>query len=102
MERSILFLTLSLVCFYLILDEFVGKKRVSSIIGAMVSGGGGGDSYTPNPRMPIDPDYKEIPEKDRVDPSNPFEKSDIERGRLTSTGINDKLISPTRKSGVFL
>jgi hypothetical protein len=87
MERSILFLTLSLVCFYLILDEFVGKKRISSVLGGVVSGGGQKE-YTPNPKMPIDPGYKEIPEKDR--------------GRLTSTGINEKLISPTRRSGVFL
>jgi hypothetical protein len=101
MERSILFLTLSLVCFYLILDEFVGKKRISSVLGGVVSGGGQKE-YTPNPKMPIDPNYKEIPEKDRIDPTNPFEKSDIERGRLTSTGINERLISPTRRSGVFL
>jgi hypothetical protein len=101
MERSILFLTLSLACFYLILDEFVGKKRITSILGGVVSGGGASE-YTPNPKMPIDPGYEEIPEKDRVDKTNPFERSDIERGRLTSAGIDDKLISPTRKSGVFL
>ena len=32
MDRSILFFSLSLVCFYLILDEFVGKKRISGLL----------------------------------------------------------------------
>jgi hypothetical protein len=96
MERSILFLTLSLACFYLILDEFVGKKRITSILGSVVSGGGNGGGFGIPP--------EELPglSPHPVDPKNPFAESDIERGRLTSTGIDDKLISPTRKSGVFL
>lgn len=99
MERSILFLTLSLVCFYLILDEFVGKKRITSILNGVVSGGGSGSS---GGNFGIPPEELPGLSPNPVDPKNPFAESDIERGRLTSTGINEKLISPTRKSGVFV
>ena len=32
MDRNILFLTLSLLCFYLILDEFVGQKKITQVV----------------------------------------------------------------------
>ena len=59
MDRSILFLMLSLVCFYLILDEFVGKKRISTILeGSGISG----TVETPAPAPePFDPD-KAVPD----------------------------------------
>lgn len=80
MDRSILFFTLSLVSFYLILDEFVGKKRISSILDLM-----GSSEEAPFPG-------------NEVDPQNPFENEDIERGRLTS---NELLNPAENESRIF-
>lgn len=34
-DRGLLFLTLSLVCFWLVFDDFFGKKRLSTLAGYM-------------------------------------------------------------------
>lgn len=55
MDRSILFLTLSLVCFYLILDEFVGKKKITGVLEGIGTGTGETQTApTPDPE-PFDP-----------------------------------------------
>jgi hypothetical protein len=68
MDRSILFFTLSLVCFYLILDEFVGKKRISLVL-EQGFGSAPAPAPVPNPKPePFDPD-KIVPDAPQTLPA---------------------------------
>lgn len=54
MDRNLLLLILSLTCFYFILDEFVGQKRISNLIAA---GGVTSEGTAPLPAPePFNPD----------------------------------------------
>lgn len=85
MDRNLLFFTMGLVCFYLILDEVMGKKRISAILGAI--GQGGGNSYAP----PIPDEWEEM---------SPEQKEDIQEGRLTSN--DDPLLDEWKGKGVYV
>lgn len=100
MDRNLVLFTLSLACFWLILDEFVGTKKISGIIGGIISGGGVrdyGDSGGQVGGVPfLDPpkDDPNTSEDDPPDKNNPFSRSDLQRGRLTSTDylIKDRFL----------
>jgi hypothetical protein len=93
MDRNLLFFTLSLGCFYLILDEVMGKKRVSSILSTI--GEGGGSEYAPA----IPDDWDEM---------TPEQKKDIQEGRLTGNDNSykeeqsDNMTIPWNGNGVYV
>jgi hypothetical protein len=101
MDRNLVLFVLSLGCFWLILDEFVGTKKISGIIDGILAGGGRdyGDSKGQVGVVPfLDPkkDDPNDPTDDPVDKNNPFSDSDVTRGRLTSS---DYLIKDTFLGG---
>jgi hypothetical protein len=60
MDRNILFLTLSLVAIWFLMDDFVGKKRISTMVTNMINNtapvlGGGAEKLTPLPPTAGDP-----------------------------------------------
>jgi hypothetical protein len=99
MDRNLVLFTLSLACFWLILDEFVGTKKISGILAGIMAGGERdyGDSGGQVGIVPfLDPpkDDPNDPTDDPVDKNNPFSDSDVKRGRLTSTDylIKDRFL----------
>lgn len=72
MDRNILFLTLSLLCFYLILDEFVGQKKISQVVGGI------GEEAAPLP-APLPDDEPFDPEDAAPDTGLPNFAADVER-----------------------
>jgi len=61
MDRNILFLTLSLVAVWFLMDDFVGKKRITTMVNNLINnttpvlGGGGAEPLTPQPPLSGDP-----------------------------------------------
>ena len=59
MDRNILFLTLSLVAVWFLMDDFVGKKRISTMVSNMINGtapgSGEGELGEPSPPLAGDP-----------------------------------------------
>ena len=58
MDRQVLLFILSLGCFWLILDEFVGKKYIGQLIEGNLYNGGGATIPTPGPAAPTPFDPK--------------------------------------------
>lgn len=65
MDRQILMFILGLGCFWLVLDEFVGKQVIGQLIDGTIFTGGG---VVPGPTLPEAPEEKEEKEEKPFDP----------------------------------
>jgi hypothetical protein len=73
MDRNILFLTLSLVAVWFLMDDFVGKKRISTMVSNLVNGTapGAGSDILGKPSPPLSGDPAPIPPNLATYPSLP-------------------------------